>query len=214
MAVTRTSATAAGLLLVAVATAEPPPPAPTAPAATVLPRLADDQPIELDARSSDIDYKSNTLVFHGIRISQGGLAVEADEATATGLDFKQSQWVFRGHVRISVPDGSLVSDEATVTFAANAIATATASGSPAAFEQRREQGLARGHAGHIEYDFGAGTVRLTDEAWLSYGDNEMSGESLIYSPREQRVRANPDDQGSQRVRITINPSKTPPKPEP
>jgi lipopolysaccharide transport protein LptA len=153
-------------------------------------------------------------VFHGIRISQGPLAVEADDATATGLDFKQSQWVFRGHVHITVPDGSLTSDEARVAFVANAIATAVASGSPAAFEQRRDQGLARGHAGHIDYDFGAGTVRLTDDAWLSYGDNEMSGQSLVYSPREQRVRANPDEQGSQRVRITINPPKTPPKPNP
>ena len=206
---------AAGLLAATAWVVAAPLPAPaTAPASIALPRLAADEPIQLDARSSDFDYRSNTLVFHGIRIAQGGLAIESDEATATGLDFKDSLWVFRGHVRITVPDGSLDSDEARVAFAANAIATATASGSPAAFEQRREKGLARGHAGHIDYDFSAGTVRLSDDAWLSDGNNEITGQSLVYSPRDQRVRAYPDEQGSQRVRITINPPMPVPKPNP
>jgi lipopolysaccharide transport protein LptA len=217
MALLRVSGLAAAV--VAAATAFAASAAPGAGAAPVAPgnlglQLADDQPIKLDAGSSDMDVKNNTLVFHAIRIAQGGLAVEADEATATGLDFKDSHWVFRGNVRITVPDGFLLSDEARVAFAANAIATADATGSPASFEQKRERGVARGRGRRIEYDFGAGTVRLLDDAWLSDGDNEITGRTLLYSLRDQRVRANAEEQGSERVRITINPRKAEPKPNP
>jgi lipopolysaccharide transport protein LptA len=203
----------AAAMAVAASAATAPGAAPVAPGNLGL-QLADDQPIKLDAGSSDMDVKNNTLVFHAIRIAQGGLAVEADEATATGLDFKDSRWVFRGNVRITVPDGFLLSDEARVAFAANAIATADATGSPASFEQKRERGVARGRGRRIEYDFGAGTVRLLDDAWLSDGDNEITGHTLLYNLRDQRVRANAEEQGSERVRITINPRKAEPKPNP
>ena len=171
-------------------------------------------PIQLEARSSDFDYKNNMLVFHGVRIAQGGLAIEAEEGVATGLDFKDSHWLFKGNVRITVPDGSLASDEARIAFAANLIANAEITGSPARFEQKRDKGVARGRALRIQYQPAAGTVRLIDDAWLSDGNNEISGQTLVYNMRDQRVLANPDEQGSQPVRITINPKKPEPKPEP
>jgi len=177
-------------------------------------QLNDAQPIQLEARSTDFDYKNNTLVFHGVRIAQGGLSIEADDGTATGLDFKDSHWVFRGNVRIAVPDGTLSSDEARISFAGNLIATAEITGTPAQFEQKRDKGIARGRAHKIEYQPSAGTVRLSEEAWLSDGDNEISGQTLVYNMRDQRVIANPDEQGSQPVRITINPKKAEPKPNP
>jgi lipopolysaccharide transport protein LptA len=215
MAATRASRTVAGTLLATLAAsagaAEPPA---AAPPPHPLPVLAADQPIELEAGSSDFDYRNNRLVFQRIRIAQGDLAVEADEATATGLDFKSGLWVFRGHVRISVPDGYLSSDEAQVAFAANAITTANATGSPATFEQKRDKSVARGRAGHIDYDFVAATVRLTEDAWLSDGENEITGQTLVYSFKDQHIRANPDEQGGQRVRITINPRKNAPQPNP
>jgi lipopolysaccharide transport protein LptA len=176
-----------------------------------LPEVGTQQPISLDAQSSEVDYKANTLIFRRVRISQGELAVEADEATATGLDFSDSRWQFRGQVRITVPDGFLRSDSAAIRFLKNAIAQAEASGAPASFEQKRGAGVARGRAQHIEYDFVEGTVRLTDDAWLSDGNNEISGRTLVYSMREQRVRANPEEQSNEGVHIVINPQKPPPK---
>ncbi len=176
-------------------------------------QLNSSQPIQLEARSSDFDYKNNTLLFHGVRIAQGGLAIEADEATATGLDFKDSHWLFKGNVRITGPDGSLASDEARIAFAANLIANAEVRGSPARFEQKRDKGVARGRALRIEYQPAAGTVRLIGDAWLSDGNNEITGQTLVYNMRDQRVLANPDEQGSQPVRITINPKKAEPKPD-
>ena len=207
MAHSRAKVIAAALLAGGVALGAPP-------AGVAPPQLDAAQPIQLVARSSDFDYKNNTLVFHGVRIVQGGLAVEADDATATGLDFKDSRWVFRGNVRITMPDSSLTSDEAQIQFADNLIARAEITGSPAHFEQKRDNKVAQGHATRIDYQPAAGTVRLTEDAWLSDGDNEINGRTLIYNMRDQRVLANPDEQGSERVRITINPKKPDAKPPP
>ena len=182
-------------------------------ASAAVPQLDQDAPIHVEAHSSDVDYKNNTLAFHDVRITQGGLAIAADEATATGLDLKASRWLFQGHVKITTPDGSLVSDEARIEFVANAISTAQITGAPASFEQIRDKRVARGHATHIDYDFGAGTVRLTEDAYLSDGDHEISGKTLIYDMGAQRVRANADDQDSQRVQITITPKPSDTKPE-
>lgn len=190
--------------------------APTAEAQAL--QLSDSTPIHLDARcGSDFDYKSNVIVFRCVRISQGALAIEADGATATGLDFKGSTWVFKGKVHVTLPDGALDSDEARIAFADNLIATAEISGSPAVFEQKRDKTVVRGRALRIEYVPAAGRVRLLQDAWLSNGANEMSAQTIVYSLRDQRVLANPDEQAGRPVSIIITPQKTdtkPPKTEP
>ncbi len=172
------------------------------------PQLDEDKPIQLDARSSEFDYKTSSLVFREIHISQGSLWIEADDAAADGLDFKASVWRFSGHVRVGLVDGTLQSDEARITFSDNQVSVAHITGTPAAFEQKRPNGaVARGHASQIEYRPLQGTVRLTGEAWLSDGTNEISGATLVHDLSGQRVIANPDDQGDQRVRLTIQPKK-------
>src|ERR1700693_332804 len=113
------------------------------------------QPISVDAASSQVDYKSNTVVFTQIVISQGATRVQADYAHATGLDFANSRWNFDGNVHIDAPEqGSLRSDSAVVEFRDNHIARATITGKPAQFEQKRADSdkVARGHADQIVYD--------------------------------------------------------------
>jgi len=170
-------------------------------------------PINLEAASSDFDYRNNTLVFRRVKISQGGMQVEADEAHATGLEFVNSQWTLRGNVRITVPDGKLASDTATVSFHDNLISRAEIRGAPASFEQRlkEDQRLARGRAESIEYDVRKGTVQLVGDAWLSDGQNEIRGRRLIYDIAQQRVAANPGDTEPGGVKITINPKELPSK---
>lgn len=168
-------------------------------------------PINLEAASSDFDYRNNTLLFRRVRITQGTLTVEAQQATATGLEFENSQWSLTGQVRITVPDGRLSSDTATVSFRDNQITRALIRGKPAAFEQRLEDDrqLAQGRAESIEYDVRNGTVQLSGDAWLSDGQNEIRGRTLIYDIARQRVAANPGETEPGGVRITINP-KSPP----
>jgi lipopolysaccharide transport protein LptA len=65
--------------------------------------------------------------------------------------------------------------------------------------------VARGNAATIQYDFASGTVRLTEDAYLTDGRNDIRGQTLVYSINEQRVLADAGEQGDQRVRITIKP---------
>jgi lipopolysaccharide transport protein LptA len=169
-------------------------------------------PVSVDAASSEVDYKTNTVVFRNVVISQGAMRVQAEHARATGLNFANSKWNFDGNVRIDAEQrGNLRSDQAVVEFKDNHIARATVTGKPAEFEQKRvnSDAVARGHADEILYDVNDGTVRLKDDAWLSDGQNEISGPLLIYNIREQRVQAAaaPDASGGsdQRVHISISP---------
>jgi lipopolysaccharide transport protein LptA len=173
---------------------------------------AGQQPITVDAASSQVDYRTNTVLFTQVVITQGATRVQADRARATGLDFANSRWQFSGHVRIDAEQhGSLRSDEAVVEFRDNRIARATATGKPAEFEQPRPetQQTAHGHADQIVYDVSDGTVRLSDEAWVSDGQNEMSAPMLVYNIRTQSMQGT-GTPGGQRVHITITPHSTAP----
>jgi len=186
------------------------------PASAALPDFSG-LPVQVDAASSEVDYKSNTVVFKDVVISQGDMRVSAEHARATGLNFASSRWNFEGNVHIDAEQrGSLRSDQAVVEFKDGHIARATITGKPAEFEQKRANSVARGHADQVFYDVNDGTVRLTDEAWLSDGQNEISGPLLVYNIREQRVQAAASTGGAadtdQRVHISIAPH--PGKPEP
>jgi lipopolysaccharide transport protein LptA len=200
------------LAFAGAAGAAPPPqpaaaiqPAPAAPPAS-------EQPINLDAASTEVDYRTNTLVFRDVVISQGATRVQAEHARATGLNFANSRWTFEGKVRIDGEQhGNLRSDQATVEFRDNRIARATITGKPAEFEQQRSDSeqLARGHAGEIVYDVSEGTVRLSEEAWLTDGQNEISGPLLVYNVRAQRWQASAAPGSDERVHITIVPRSAP-----
>jgi lipopolysaccharide transport protein LptA len=171
------------------------------------------QKINVDAASQELDYKTNTVVFRDIVVSQGATRVRADHARATGLNFENSRWTFQGNVEIDAPPrGSLRSDQATVEFRDNRIAGATISGKPAQFEQQRadDLGTEKGHADQIVYDVSQGTVLLSNDAWISDGRSEMSAPSISYSIREQKVLASSSGT-SQGVHITITP-QAPPNP--
>src|SRR4030088_308666 len=134
--------------------------------------------ISLDAQSSELDYKNNNLLFRKVRITQGNMSVAADQAQATGLDFENSRWVFRGNVKITMDQGQLTSDEAEITFAKKLLSKAVVHGNPAAFEQRiaKTGKLAQGRADNIDYDVTKGLVHLSKNAWLSDGEREIQRE--------------------------------------
>ncbi len=169
-----------------------------------------EQPINLDAASSEVDYKTNTVVFKDVVISQCAMRVAADHARATGLNFANSRWTFDGNVRIDADQkGSIRSDAAVVEFKDNHIARATVTGKPAEFQQQREGVLARGHADEIVYDVNEQTVRLSKDAWLSDGQGEMKGPLLVYNIRAQTIKAESVPGDSGRIRITIDPNSKP-----
>ena len=69
------------------------------------------QIISLDAQSSELDLRTNNVIFRKVRIAQGNMSVSADQGQATrqasGLNFDNSLWVFRGNVKITMDQGQL-----------------------------------------------------------------------------------------------------------
>ena len=185
-----------------------------APAHAQIPGASSSLPVTLDAASFDLDYKNNVITYRKVKISQGKLAVEAEQAQTSGVNFDNSRWIFRGKLRINVDQGFLTSDDAEITFNDKLLTKAVVNGSPAEFQQRREKTgqLARGRADSIVYDVKLGTVVFTHDAWLSDGQTEIRGESLKYSVAEQKLVADAPEQNSKRVRITITPPQQKPKP--
>jgi lipopolysaccharide transport protein LptA len=171
-------------------------------------------PIDVSATSIAGDYKNNTTQWNNVVVTQCAIRVEAKKASATGLNSENTRWTFDGDVRINVEKrGSLSSSQAIVDVRNNQIAKATITGSPAEFEQRNADTnvVTRGHAGEIVYEVGAGTVKLTNDAWLRYGTTDMKGSSFIYDIREEKVQAGATQPGApnnERVHIRITPKKT------
>jgi lipopolysaccharide transport protein LptA len=181
------------------------------------PQVRRDQAIILDAASSEVDYANNKYLFRAVTITQGDLRVQADEARATGTDFDNATWEFRGKVRITLPNGALRSDLARVQFRNNLIANARIEGQPAEFEQQRAGQMepARGRARTIDYDVATHLVTFAQDAWLSDGRNEIRGNELVYHLLDQKVRAQSNaSDGSGGIRITIRPSIKPTPPSP
>ena len=190
--------------------------APSEQAAAAAPRN-EQAPIDLVAQSTEVDLRTNSAVFHKVRISQGNMSITADEGHATsGQNFDNSVWVFTGHVKITMEQGQLTSDDAQITFANQVISKAVADGKPAEFEEpiAKTGKIAHGHADRIDYDVATNQVHFSKGAYLSNGDNEMRGESLRYNVLAQTVRAVEAEQGSQRVHLIITPPPKSPPPKP
>lgn len=179
---------------------------------SVPPAPKESRNLPIDVASSNVDYKGDTVVFKDVVITQGETKVQADHAHATRLDdFENSHWTFEGNVRISGEQrGNLRSDQAVVEFRNSRIAKATVTGDPAEFEQKRADAdlTARGRARQIVYDVGDGTIRLSTDAWLSDGRNEISGPELVYNIREQAVQAATRPGSEDKIHIKIEPKGT------
>jgi lipopolysaccharide export system protein LptA len=189
--------------------------APSEQAAAAAPRN-EQAPIDLVAQSTEVDLRTNSAVFHKVRISQGNMSITADEGHATsGQNFDNSVWVFTGHVKITMEQGQLTSDDAQITFANQVISKAVADGKPAEFEEpiAKTGKIAHGHADRIDYDVATNQVHFSKGAYLSNGDNEMRGESLRYNVLTQTVVAVEAEQGSQRVHLIITPPPKSPSPK-
>jgi lipopolysaccharide transport protein LptA len=161
-------------------------------------------PIQLTAEGGlRFDSQKGVVEYGGVTITQGQIRITADRAVTSGSDFEDSRWEFAGSVRITTPESSLASETARVRFASGEIQDATVTGSPATFEQRRDQKLSQGRANRIDYDLRRGTVEFAGSAWLSDGRNEVTSETLVYSTKTQRVISN------EPVVITIQPNQPP-----
>lgn len=162
------------------------------------------EPISLDAESSTFDGKRNEVVFRGLHIQQGDMSIRADLATASSLDFAASEWTFDGHLKIEIDSAVLEADRAKLVFSDHHLVSAALEGKPASIEDEGGEQPVRGGANHVDYNEADQTLRLTDGAWLSQGQNEIKGCDLVYDLKAERVASGSSDCGEP-VRITILP---------
>ena len=171
------------------------------------------QEIVLEAKPLEMDYRNNNAVLRDVVITQCGMRIQAAEANIKGgLNFEDSKWTISGDVRITAEGGSLSSDKAIVSFRNKLISAATITGTPAQFEQKRDDGTtARGRANTIDYDTANGTVSFNTDAFLSYGRNEATGQQFVYNIRTQSLQQGQAKPGANigdgRVRFVIHPDK-------
>jgi len=167
-----------------------------------------EQPFDLVADVQNSDFRTDVHELSGnVRFSQGAMSIESEQATAKALQTDHSQWTFERAVHIRTAEADLKSSSASAFFVKGEIAQARATGTPAYFEQLAgpPDKRVKGRAGVIEYDFGKGIIKLSDDVWFSYGGNEFRTNKVIYNLRDERVIANPDGQDSGRVNITVRP---------
>ena len=160
-------------------------------------------PIDLDADSSEFDRKNNKLLFRGLTISQGTLKIEADEATAERLDFENSRWEFSGNVRIKNVATTAYADYADIHFQEHQIRRAEMRGQPVRFSQQGidKDTITEGHALTMDYDVSTGIISMSEEAWLSDGANEVSGNRISYDLLREYIIADADETGQVRMKI-------------
>ncbi len=160
-------------------------------------------PIDLDAESSEFDRKKNKLYFHGVTIKQGLLSIKADQATATRLDFENMRWEFSGNVVMKNAGTTARCDSADILFRDHQVRSAVMEGQPVMFEQFRidEDRQTEGRADLMEYDVDAAIIRMSGDAWLSDGANEVSGNRISYDLEREFIIANADDGEPVRMKI-------------
>jgi lipopolysaccharide transport protein LptA len=175
--------------------------------------------IELEAESIDFDYQNNLLRLQQVSIRQpDGTLIRANEARAKGVDvnFSNTEWEFRGAVRIEFQGGDLDAQLATASFRDNQLQAVKVTGSPARFSHQLQGAAQRseGSAGNIEFDAKAQRIRMHSGAWYSDGRNEIRTAALIYNLADRSVQNEPGPDADSRVRLTIRPDNPAPNPVP
>jgi lipopolysaccharide transport protein LptA len=167
-----------------------------------------------DWSASHTEIQQNHVVLEDFDLVQGDLHLTSDHAEAAGIDFNNSTWTFTGKVDITLPQGELTSDMATVHFVAGKVQLATATGAPAHFNATLAGSGATpvrntsGRAQSIEYDVLHQQLRFQGEAWFSDGGNELNAPKVTYDLSTRGYSA--DAPAGQRVHGTIKQKSTTP----
>lgn len=164
--------------------------------------------INFKAESLQGDLARNELLMQQVVINQGGYEIRAAQARASGIDFRNSEWVFTDSVRITTPTGTINAAQAIVSFSRETISQLRITGTPAVFQNNLSgKQQAQGQAKHIDYDVTSQQIRLSDSAWFKYGQVEYRGQSVVYDLTHNRIIADRNEQQGERLQITVTPEQ-------
>lgn len=161
-------------------------------------------PISVDADEFFYDGKTSMLTYEGLKLTQGSIAVQADHARASSLDFRDSVWHLSGNVVIDGPQGHVECETADVRFRDHVLQSARVTGTPATFEIRRPGSNVDTYAQAqtLVYDFTERVVEFSGDALIMEGGNRISSDYLVYNIEEQRIKAQSSGDGKVRIKYT------------
>ncbi|HNP63481.1 MAG TPA: lipopolysaccharide transport periplasmic protein LptA [Woeseiaceae bacterium] len=165
-------------------------------------------PWDINAETADYDGETGSIVYTGLRFSQGGTSIEADEGRADNREQKNRIWQFNGNVLITVNNGYIKCDSAILHFEGNVLSLATVKGNPASFELKRldASDATYAEAGRLKYDVKNGTIEFSDQARITESGNQISAELFVYNISERRILADSAGSGEGRVRVIYTPT--------
>jgi lipopolysaccharide export system protein LptA len=143
---------------------------------------------------------------------QQPIRISAEEALR---DEKQGFTVYRGNVRMAQGSLHIEADSITIYHSQDSADHIIAEGRPARLEQRPDptKGPIHASAQIIEYYQLEERVHLRKSAYIEQDGSTVSGETIDYYMREQRVRADSNNsQENSRVEVVI-PAQQPQQPE-
>lgn len=156
-------------------------------------------------------YRSRLLLILALA-SLPALALETDRqqpielsADFADIDEAKGRSLYRGSVEIRQGSIRLLADEVTVEHEGRRPARLLAVGSPVRFSQDTADGRVEGEARQAEYDINGENLVLIGDAVVVQDDDTLRSDRIIYDHVRSVVRAGAAAQGSERVRITIQP---------
>ncbi len=143
-----------------------------------------------------------------IVITQGNYTLKAKDATTASLNFEDAVWTFTDNVTIQGSNTEVAANQAVVEIANNRLRNVKVVGEPATFEQilKDDDEAALGRALTITYDLVLDQVVLSQNAFLSQGDDQITGDTITYDVQQERVIADAGQDQNGRVRIRLTPT--------
>ncbi len=131
--------------------------------------------------------------------------VEADSAD---LDEAKGIGIYRGNVLIKQGTMEIRGDEVTIKTKDRKFSSLTSIGAPARFQQQLElnQSPVLGNAKHIHYNVVDGILTMRNQAKLTRDGDVFTGNYLRYDTVNEKVKAKRADDGSERIKIIIQPA--------
>ena len=149
--------------------------------APALPALESDQqqPVFLEADSAELDDQKNLSIYRGnVTVTQGSIRIQGDEVTMHHHPDRRPRLVI-------------------------------AIGTPATYRQQVEGQEQEFHAEalRMEYEVDRDLITLIGDAVLIQGEDTFRSDRIVYDRAAALVKGGASAEGSERVRIRINPAQ-------
>ena len=140
----------------------------------------------------------------GLASSKDPINIEADNAK---IIEKEGKSVYTGNVILIQGDTRMTADSVTVYSESGKLKQITATGSPVRYQDKGESkdGDITGQANLLEYYTTENRILLLNNAKLTQGRTQFSGNRIEYNTETDVVTAEVSKTGSERVQVIIEP---------